>query len=1122
MTRHPSDADARIVAVSGNASYIVQAPAGSGKTELLVQRFLRLLGEVEEPEAILAITFTRKAAAEMRNRIIEAMVLARDHEKPTDAHKASTWELAARALKQDARQRWSLISTPARLRVQTIDSLCAELVQQLPLLTDMGAMPGVIEDATELYLAAAEAALDLEDRDHGDDVATLLAHLEGDMDRAARMLRDMLAQREQWLPHLSGLLAPTRQHFEVALGQLVHSQLQACARALPGAVLTEMLNVGRECAANLDGVGADHPLRSIGPTVAASELQREHWQALDWLFLTRAKVAAVRKQFDRRVGVMADRDSTLKQRVVDVAARLAALDDGPTALRRAALLPTPQYSEQEWRVLSALMRLLKLAAAHLQVEFSARGHTDFAELQTRAIVGLGHADQPSELTLALDYRLAHILIDEFQDTSRAQVRLLTQLTAGWQSDDGRTLFIVGDPMQSIYRFRQAEVGNFLEAQRSGIGDVPLVALRLRANFRSAPAIVEWVNATFATVFPETDDAERGRIAYADADAFVAPIDDAKVNIHPQISHERGDTIEAEVVAVADILRAEQTRSPEGSIAILVRARSHLVELLPYLKQAGIMFQAVEAESLVGRQTVHDLHALFRALTQPADKTAWLAVLRAPWCGLRIAEFHALFGDQNTPSDAWMQLAGEQLDSQVLASLPPESSTRLARTHNAFRVARGSLRAAPLALVVERLWQQLGGPACARNAAELDDANAYLKCLRREEFAGAVVDLARFERQLGKLFAPANAQTDNPVQVMTMHKAKGLEFDTVILPSLGRRPPPRSKPLLAWSERTGEGGRSELLIAPVSIDDQDSGLFDLIYHEDTALEEEESARLLYVGATRARVNLHLLGHTTWSDSEQAPCVPARGSLLARLWPAVAEDYANRGADEQIRADAPEHARPSLRRVTDAWLNTYPIQPPAAPDTESEEDATPELEFDWAGETARHTGTLVHRWLERIANEGVEQWNLERLAMIKRSFGPALTNLGVVPELLDSASERVERALSNTFADETGQWLLRRHPRGAAELALSTERDGNIAAFVVDRTFIDENGVRWIVDYKTGSHEGGDVDAFLASEQARYQSQLEGYARLLSAFEQRETRLALYFPLMKVLRSWSANA
>ncbi|MEM7404813.1 MAG: UvrD-helicase domain-containing protein [Pseudomonadota bacterium] len=1143
----PPDHAVRLEGVDGRRSYIVQAPAGSGKTELLVQRFLRLLGEVHQPEAIVAITFTRKAASEMRNRIVDAMTLAETSPRPAQGHRARTWDLASRALHADRERNWRLRRAPRRLRVQTIDSLCSDLVRQLPLLSRMGADAEVVDDAERFYRTAAEQALDLNAEDTGDLAATVLMHVDGNLRRAIDLMADLLARRDQWLPYLGASTDPPMQRLEQSMALLVGNEARVARAELDDDLIAELFVTAQRAIANLASAG-----RTTGSMEATAAMRAPQcdspamWGALGQLFLT--KDGAPRKSANKNVGVPTVKSvpegerEAAEQLKKDFTSLLDVLSDNAVAaqaLLRLRELPDPHYAEDERNTLSALLKLLPRALAHLHVEFGEAGVTDFAEIQLRAIAGLGHPDAPSDLALALDHRIEHLLVDEFQDTSNPQVELLSRLTAGWQPDDGRTLFIVGDPMQSIYRFRKAEVGNFLRVRSFGIHPVPLQPLELTANFRSQADIVEWVNATFERLLPARDDATLGRISYAPSVAVNPAQAGVAVTVHALAADNANAQAEVEVAAIVETLeaaragglKADDTDPP--TIAILVRARSHLLRILPALRRADIAFQAVELDKLNERQIVLDLHALTRLLVTPDDKTAWLAALRAPWCGLQLPDLHALFGDD---SRDWLALMYAEAPA---AGLSTDGLARLHQWQTALRPALDQWRRRSLATIVESLWTTLGGPDLAQ-PEELVDARTYLDLLRAEELGATVTDLQRFAQRLDRQFASSSSQAGSPVQVMTMHKAKGLEFDIVLLPGLGRRPSNADRQLLAWQERAahdvdGQLVETSLVMAPISNHQADSGLYGLIRTAESALDLEEQRRLLYVAATRARQRLHLFGTVGWDTESAIPKAPPKNSLLHLLWPVIEPAYANiKPCDTPQAADAATEPPLLLRRQRDSTEDLASPASDAAPTDGADagdardiavprrgngNDETVDLEFDWAGETARHTGTLVHRWLERIVEDGLDNWALGDIDDIAASFSAALRNLGVLPDALEEASERVAAALKNALTDARGRWLLQPHAESHAELALTASARGMTSGYVVDRTFVDADGTRWIVDYKTGVHEGGDVSAFLDNEQERYRAQLEGYARLLATFEQRPTRLALYFPVLGAFRDWA---
>jgi hypothetical protein len=174
----------------------------------------------------------------------------------------------------------------------------------------------------------------------------------------------------------------------------------------------------------------------------------------------------------------------------------------------------------------------------------------------------------------------------------------------------------------------------------------------------------------------------------------------------------------------------------------------------------------------------------------------------------------------------------------------------------------------------------------------------------------------------------------------------------------------------------------------------------------------------------------------------------------------------------------------------------------------------------GETARHIGTALHGFLQRIAREGLSRWNEAFVRNARGNYRAALANLGVPPHELASAAARVETGLLSTIRDARGQWILEEHLEAECEAQLAGVVDGNFIEIAVDRTFVDEAGARWIIDYKTSEPHGRDLDAFLEEEKIRYQDQLERYARLLAQRDTRIIRLGLYFPLAGGWREWGA--
>ena len=1048
------DAAQRERALDPRGSFIVQAPAGSGKTELLIQRYLALLGGVEKPEEIVAITFTRKAAAEMRARVFDALAFARSQPRPAKGHQQRTWDLARAAMDRDAAMGWRLEAARDRLRVQTIDALSASLARQLPVLSRFGAQPGIVEKAEALYAEAARntvASLQAAREDEADLAAIeeLLRHVDNNAALAETLLADMLAKRDQWMRPLFRE-AHVRDRLEAMLASLP-AQAVAHARAL--------------------ATDAGVPNLPDGDDPAA-------WVAFANTLIT-GKKGEWRADPGRQPYAS---DSRLLH-----------------ALRMLRKLPPPGYSEEQWAALGAMQRALKRAAAELRLVFARRGEVDFIELSQAAIDALEGDEGPTDLMLALDHRIRHILVDEFQDTSSTQLHLLEHLTSGWEPGDGRTLLVVGDPMQSIYRFRHAEVALFLAAQREGIGGVPLEALRLSANFRSQAGVVDWVNASFPRVMAPHDDLPSGAVSYSPSHAIHPAVPNA-VTCH---AFAAGET-RAEAKRVAELVRAGQAK---GTVAILVRSRTHLGEILPQLHASGLAFRAIEIEPLGHRPVVRDLVALTRALSHLADRTAWLALLRAPWCGLTLADIHALATQRH--ATVWEAME----DDFALHVLSADGLKRLVRLRESLRPALDRRRRTTLRTAVEATWIALGGPACV-GATDLEDADICLDFLEEQERAGALEDMSAFVQGVEALFALPDIDAPETLQVMTVHRAKGLEFDTVIVPSLGSGTASDDRDLLLFLE-SAHG----LLMAPVA---RAGGEEDPIYEYLRILDKEkarhECERLLYVAATRARRELHLLGCVTVEPDGKIRR-PASGSLLATLWPAVGARFADglaAAARTDAEASAPAIALPELL-VRLAKPVEMPTMAPVAWDLPPSRERI-DIEFSWVGETARRVGSVVHRWLQIVAEDAMRGWSAVRVRDSEAAIRNELVHLGVARSEIDGAVRRVQQALANALEDPKGRWLLGPHRRAMSEYRLTAIVDGAPRALVIDRYFEDASGDAWIVDFKTSTHEGSDVERFLAQEEQRYRAQLERYA---AALPRRSVRLGLYFPMLRAWREWRTD-
>ncbi len=844
------------------------------------------------------------------------------------------------------------------------------------------------------------------------------------------------------------------------------------------------------------------------------------WQAVANLLLT--KDGTLRRQLNRNIGFPAGKEFAGQKAamgaLLDELRGVAGLEDALAVLAR---LPRPELSDAEWATVECFSRLLRLAAGQLWLAFQEAGEVDFIEIAARARLALGDDEAPTDLAQALDYRIRHLLVDEFQDTSPSQVELIEMLTRGWMPDDGRTLFVVGDPMQSIYRFRKADVGLFLRVRGRGIGDIRLGHLRLFRNNRSYPGIVDWVNAAFPSIFPAADSPEAGAVRYAESAVTRPARADSGVVVHPVIARAGSDPARDEACRVLDIIRQTRAAAPEETIAVLVRARSHLDALVAEIRRSSpeLRFQAVDIEGLDGRQHVQDLLSLFHALHHRADRVHWLALLRAPWCGLMLADLHALAADDRKQT-IWQLMQ----DDTRLARLSDDGRQRLLHVRGVLQLAfAGRDRQHPRRWL-EGVWLMLGGPSCLEAPEALDDVEAFFGLIDRL-VAARDLSAATLATHAAELYAPADPR-GGALQMMTVHKAKGLEFDTVIVPGLHRATGGNDSSLLLWDEVAGTDGHEHLLVAPMKQKGADNGeptAYDCLKKLEGERSAHEDERLLYVAATRAIRALHLVGVATADEAkEDGLKPPPAGTLLKLLWPGVAQPAfaaalaAASDSPPPVATIAPATFVPPLLRLRQPGMPDALREAPGRPSAGSN---PVDLDLAVAGLALEASvGTLVHRCLELIANDDLQAWTSQRIRGLAPAYRRWLAQAGHAPGDAAHGADVAVAALCRTLGSPTGRWLLAQTDAAAAEQAWTsqTTENGETVAVnhVIDRTFIADE-CRWIIDYKTVTAPAdSDIDSYLTAKTAEYRPQLMRYAGLFG-HEGRPLRLAIYYVLQDVL-------
>jgi len=859
----PIDENERQAALDLTHSIIVQAPAGSGKTELLCQRFLLALTTVTQPEQVLAITFTRKAAEEMRDRIMRYL----HHEEHV---------LGQKALQHALKHQWQLLAHPERLSIMTIDSLCMRIMEQAPLNLALHGYQ-ITDDPIALYRQAVDLFFADVDEAHPWQQAfhALLLHCHNRWQNLHDLCVTMLAQREQWVMLLPELNQP--QHWRRRL----ESNLTDC---LQDAITTldEQLSISSK--KKLLSL-----LHFAGKHVAAFEPWLKHttwpeatvateacWRSLTNFLLTQDQ--QFRKTVDKRsgfpVGEREDKEyyKTAKQNMLDCLLELSSDPALLAALQMMQQAPPGQYSQEQWQQVLCIVQVLRALLAYFQLTMQRNKQTDFTEMALRASAALGHEEMPSELALTLDYRLQHILVDEFQDTSLLQFRLLERLTQSWQTGDGHSLFVVGDPLQSIYRFRQAEVGLFLRVWQYGFPHLPLKPIQLKQNFRAQEKLVHFYNNALAQVLPSASAMYDGAVAYSAVAAVNPPLPNEAV-----VTTLCTDNDSHYLKPLLQHIQILQKNNPDLTIGVLVRSRSHLTEIMPALRARQIHFQAHDLSKLNKQAVVIDLLSWLKALLNLDDRLSWLAMLRQPCLGLSLQTIQLLFAKEDKL--VWQRLLNDSLPE----ALEPEQKKILQTVMQAWQQARSQLQRSPLDQILWSLWHHLQADQYWSDAGAVQASAQFFRLLSQFQQAGDLSDLPAFEHYLSQC-AFSVQQQETPITLMTVHKAKGLEFDVVLLPELNRITHRGTMPLLLFDEVILPSG-PKFLVAPLQKQTKAKDpIFNFLWSIEKSKAHHEQLRLLYVACTRAKQHIYFYAQLPEAIKDQLQ-KPTAGSFLADLWPII---------------------------------------------------------------------------------------------------------------------------------------------------------------------------------------------------------------------------------------------
>lgn len=1044
-----TDQHIRDIAIDPTQSFIVQAPAGSGKTSLLVQRYLACLAQCDSPEQVIAITFTRKAAHEMRERIMHSLKSSL-HIAPSNAHEKVTQGLVKHVLKKNDELQWQLLSQPQQCRILTIDALNAWLIKQAPLCASINYHYQINpqphndyqEAARRLFGDQAHSEQHKQAREH------LLAHLDHRAQHAQNLLVTMLASRDQWLPYLLQQdNEALRCQLEKNLMSWVAHRCQCAADHLPQ-------NLGEYIAFDTDAPSAD-------PSTLPA------WQKLATQLLTQK--GQWRKIWEKN-----------KNLSLNEAFR--------TALNNMLSCPNPHYSEHAWTMIDALICLLPWLVAHLHLIFKTEQRIDYIEQAIMAQNTL-NKNQTGNICYEIFKHIHHLLIDEFQDTSLMQYRLISALIQDWPIENSgqqtRSLFCVGDPMQSIYRFRQADVSLFLRAEKNGIAHIPLINLTLTRNFRSQKSIIDWVNQVFSHLLPKKADITQGVMPYTSSVSVKPALPEPSVCA---FVYDKNDPIlEAEMITRR--IDTYLIKNPLDSVGILVRSRTHLKTILPALKQANIACQTHGIKPLMSAPIVNDLLTLTRAIHHQDDLPAIFSLLRTPFIGISLPDCEKISILCST--QYWLTLPVDTLSA--------EGQIRFKTCQNIVLRALQWRSQYNLYQTIKRTWSAIAG---AHALTESGDAvDLFFKTLSDWSTNDDTLDI----KNLIDLCEASYIDENNPearCHIMTIHGAKGLEFDHVILPALHKKSPNNKHELLCWHEQWDNNHTQLLLSSLPSSQEPNNALYNLIRTLEKEKVAHEQKRLLYVAVTRAKKYLSLYAGV---DTRYPEKNDSR-SFLHFLWPQFLPLVKDMEPKPTIH-DSQSYQNRTYTRWPQACLESIAPKP----------HETQVVAIHTSQPTATLLGQLIHKQLQHHKNEDKTEWLSTNINRLRQKISQQAQQLGADATQITRLVDKTIEAMQNTCQDARGQWLFATdHAEVMCEQPIHLIHQKQQHTIIIDRSFVDASNKRWIIDFKTHHDDN------LPQQKRRHHAQLACYAAAMQQIDPRPIELALYFPLTGGWVHWSYTA
>ena len=1040
----PTDQKIRDEILDPRVSFVVQAPAGSGKTTTLARRVLQLLTVVDNPKEIIAISFTNKAAAEMHKTFLI--------EYKAKENQEVVKKIETRAKKLEWNEDFINL-----LEIMTIDSLASKITRQAPILSNW-LYKDITDDPHEIYEAAVKETM----RDN-DQLTELFPFLNYDYQRIEEQLIELLKNRDQWQDNIFEYKKIGPAAIEDKTKRYYVQETKIWVRELRNLFKKDEIK------------DIKNILTYLNSTFSKQEDKIDFW--LNFRDLIMTKGGKIGKRFGPKEGFEKDKEGELYR---DKLLKLISNN----SIRKNILedLNNVIYEEQVTDIFPTIMHSASILLSELYIklmqQFNLRNEFDYIQAVDNAIYTLNN----TSVAMLFDENVSHILIDEFQDTNKQQYEFLLLLTQNFAGNPKKSFFAVGDPMQSIYRFRKAEVSIFNKLQtNSKFGDIELKVRKLEVNFRSNKKIINWLNSEYKQLFSDEDDMDKGLLQYHPSSISPDTSDKGSgVQFHISKNKINDSYTEQQVEAKLVYAKIKELRdvNKDIEIAVLVRARSHLTALLTEMRQESFPIEATEIDSIEYNQSFQDILCLTKALYNLNDRISWIGILRAPWCGLKLEDLTCLF-ENNISATSWEIIN----TTSITKNLTIDGQKRLTCIKNIIgnniqfrgRVAHR--------FFIESIWRQLLGEKIVE-ISDMQQIDKFLDLIDQSS-SPLSIDFEKLSRLIEDLHTDCQSNDNNPVKFYTIHKAKGMQFECVIIPGLGRIPKAEDHTFISYDDG---------ILSLNNNKNEKDNLYN--YHRSKELTrlQNEKIRLLYVAISRGKKHCHLFG--TISENKKGELSIHKNSFLKLLEPII--NIENNEEFDEYKSDRYKAFKPKLSRLESKYFNRDLEINTQISSSKTVKDSKISTDNIYT-----FTGTLIHNYYEIIIKKQLDINNLlsKKLSYIYSIF----IDKGYKKSEINTAIEVVKESLLSLQKSKNGQWIYQLHKDEGMEVNYLHTIDDEIKILIPDRTFI-EDGTRWIIDYKTVFNEQNKT-LNLEIEAKAHAEQLNTYESLFD--DDYPVQKAIYF-------------